>query len=105
MNRKSIGKKSVATALSGMALVAVLSSHAFDSQTAGSCVENNSPNNTTSVSLSGCQSFMAEAVSWFDWVGGKSRSHQFHFLDLLELLYSNDDDDGDTFQHSPTSSL
>ncbi len=29
-------------------------------------------------------------VSWFSWLAGKSASYQFHFLDLLELLYKHD---------------
>ncbi|GGW78808.1 hypothetical protein GCM10007391_09300 [Alteromonas halophila] len=33
-------------------------------------------------------------VSWYSWLAGKSVSYQFHFLDLLELLYSNDDKRG-----------
>ena len=32
----------------------------------------------------------SENVSWGNWVTGNSRSSQFHFLDLLELLHSND---------------
>jgi hypothetical protein len=35
-------------------------------------------------------------VSWKNWLTGKSRSNQFHFLDLLELLHghkSNTSDD------------
>ncbi len=27
-----------------------------------------------------------EQQSWFSWLQGKSRSAQFHFVDLLELL-------------------
>ncbi|QPG05430.1 hypothetical protein IT774_15230 [Salinimonas marina] len=26
------------------------------------------------------------SVNWHDWVAGHSRSYQFHFFDLLELL-------------------
>ncbi|WP_139326897.1 hypothetical protein [Shewanella sp. UCD-KL21] len=32
----------------------------------------------------------SDNVSWGSWVTGNSRSSQFHFLDLLELLHSND---------------
>ncbi|ARD24165.1 MULTISPECIES: hypothetical protein [Shewanella] len=32
----------------------------------------------------------SDNVSWGDWVTGKSRSSQFHFLDLLELLHNSD---------------
>ena len=105
MNRKSIGKKSIASALSGIALVAVLSSNALDNQVTGSCLKSANSSNETSLNITTCNSFMAEAVSWFDWVGGKSRSHQFHFLDLLELLYSSDDEERESFNHSPTSSI
>ena len=40
-----------------------------------------------------------EEVSWFSWIAGKSPSFQFHFLDLLELLHS--DDGGVDFSSSP----
>ena len=29
--------------------------------------------------------------SWFSWISGDSRSAQFHYLDLLELLTSSED--------------
>ncbi|WP_024611841.1 hypothetical protein [Pseudoalteromonas sp. TB64] len=29
--------------------------------------------------------------SWFSWITGDSRSAQFHYLDLLELLTSSED--------------
>lgn len=35
-------------------------------------------------------SLVAETVSWHDWFTGQSASVQFHFLDLLELLYQRD---------------
>lgn len=37
-----------------------------------------------------CTVQSGETVNWFDWIGGKSPSYQFHFLDLLELLYGDD---------------
>lgn len=36
-----------------------------------------------------CDSDVTE-VSWYSWLAGKSASYQFHFLDLLELLYKSD---------------
>lgn len=36
-----------------------------------------------------CALDQATQVSWLSWVSGKSLSYQFHFLDLLELLYGN----------------
>ncbi len=32
-----------------------------------------------------------EESSWFSWLTGDSRSAQFHYLDLLELLTNSDD--------------
>ncbi|MEM5507902.1 hypothetical protein WNY98_03370 [Pseudoalteromonas sp. AS71] len=32
-----------------------------------------------------------EESSWFSWLAGDSRSAQFHYLDLLELLSSSED--------------
>ncbi|WP_334031353.1 hypothetical protein [Alteromonas sp. P256] len=40
-----------------------------------------------------------EEVSWLSWVAGKSSSFQFHFLDLLELLHS--DNSHQDFSSSP----
>ena len=39
-------------------------------------------------------------VSWYSWLAGKSASYQFHFLDLLELLYSRDNRGGNLGTHS-----
>ena len=32
------------------------------------------------------QCIQGEQQSWFSWIRGESRSTQFHFVDLLELL-------------------
>ena len=45
---------------------------------------------TSSSAQLACSQNQKETVSWFDWIGGKSASYQFHFLDLLELLYDDD---------------
>lgn len=42
------------------------------------------------ISHSNCIAQTQDTISWFDWIGGKSPSYQFHFLDLLELLYGDD---------------
>lgn len=51
----------------------------------------------TSISIANqppvCDADVTE-VSWFSWLAGKSASYQFHFIDLLELLYSNDSRSG-----------
>ncbi len=40
-----------------------------------------------------CSALMMTEVSWLEWASGKSTSYQFHFFDLLELLYGNSDRD------------
>ncbi|SFC53062.1 hypothetical protein [Pseudoalteromonas denitrificans] len=44
----------------------------------------------TQVSISQCQ---ASNKSWFSWLTGNSRSAQFHYLDLLELLSNSENKD------------
>lgn len=50
---------------------------------------------TQTVSLpnptSTCSALLTPEVSWLEWVAGKSTSYQFHFFDLLELLYGRSD--------------
>lgn len=57
----------------------------------------------TSISMSDhtptCDDDVTE-VSWYSWFAGKSASYQFHFLDLLELLYSRDNRSGNLGTHS-----
>lgn len=43
------------------------------------CLYKNSAN-------SDAQCLLAEQQNWLSWIKGKSRSTQFHFVDLLELL-------------------
>jgi hypothetical protein len=33
-----------------------------------------------------CAADQSQGVSWSEWFTGRSRSYQFHFIDLLELL-------------------
>ena len=33
----------------------------------------------------------ANKITWTNWVKGESRSAQFHFIDLFELLFSSSD--------------
>lgn len=33
-----------------------------------------------------CAAAQSQGVSWSEWFTGRSRSYQFHFIDLLELL-------------------
>ena len=48
--------------------------------------------NTLNVSSSSAQCMKAEQeTGWFSWLTGDSRSAQFHYLDLLELLTSSEE--------------
>ncbi len=38
-----------------------------------------------------CSDEASKDVSWAAWLAGDSRSTQFHYLDLLELLFRNDE--------------
>lgn len=38
-----------------------------------------------------CGDDVSKNVSWAAWLAGDSRSTQFHYLDLLELLFRNDE--------------
>ena len=38
----------------------------------------------------GCRTSPSTDVSWTAWLTGDSRSNQFHYLDLLELLFRDD---------------
>ena len=100
MNRKSIGKLSIAAIASAVVVAFLLDTSAVESQLMEQCEQAQADYATST-----CQVAAAETVSWFDWIGGKSRGYQFHFLDLLELLYSDDSDSDDSFHSSPTSSL
>ena len=103
MNRKSFGKKSVVTLTSALAVAFMLNVKAFDADWFVDC---QSPSYTVQPAQSQiCEKAMIDSVSWFDWLGRKSRSYQFHFLDLLELLYSDDSEESDHFSASPTSAF
>ncbi len=39
-----------------------------------------------------CASEQSAEVSWSSWFSGAASSNQFHYLDLLELLYTGSDD-------------
>ncbi|WP_100642686.1 hypothetical protein [Alteromonas facilis] len=103
MNWKSLGKKSLFVATGVFALGVVLSANALKPHWQDSCdTEISQPLNAQSP----CALVANEKVNWFDWIGGKSRSYQFHFLDLLELLYSNDSESRDSMGSSaPTGSM
>ena len=48
--------------------------------------------NTTGLSSTANQCMQAEQeTGWFSWLTGDSRSAQFHYLDLLELLTSSEE--------------
>ena len=40
-----------------------------------------------------CAVQQSQGVSWTEWFTGRSSSYQFHFIDLLELLYRSGNSD------------
>ncbi|MDE3272782.1 hypothetical protein [Pseudoalteromonas sp. G4] len=59
--------------------------------TACNCPSQLQTNNSQYLPMGSCQARAANQ-SWFSWLSGKSRSSQFHYLDLLELLESGKKD-------------
>ncbi|WP_100658019.1 hypothetical protein [Alteromonas flava] len=102
MNWKSCSKKSFGVALGVFTLGFVLSASALKPRWQGNCEQQFAVDLQTQPT---CVTKTNESIGWFDWIGGKSRSYQFHFLDLLELLYSNDSEHNDRVGSGPTSSL
>ena len=47
-------------------------------------------NNNENAPINACLK-VEESSSWFSWLTGESRSAQFHYLDLLELLTSSEE--------------
>ena len=48
-----------------------------------------------------CQ-LAAEQVTWLNWLTGDSRSVQFHFFDLIELISSSSDSSKKRYQNEYT---
>ncbi len=48
-------------------------------------------NNSDQTIPRACKKDSSKDVSWRSWLVGDSRSTQFHYLDLLELLFRNDE--------------
>jgi len=48
-----------------------------------------------------CQ-LATEQVTWFSWLKGDSRSVQFHFFDLIELISSSNDNNKKHYQNEYT---
>ncbi|MBT0586101.1 hypothetical protein [Alteromonas oceanisediminis] len=102
MNRKSNGKVLLATA--GTALL-VLAMSAKPSNVQFSDNVNCQQGDVSEKHQTTCVQKLSEQVSWSDWLVGKSTNYQFHFLDLLELLYSDDSSSNDSFNRGPSSQL
>ncbi|MBU3020794.1 hypothetical protein [Aestuariibacter sp. A3R04] len=49
--------------------------------------------------MSHCSAAVVSEVSWLEWFSGKSPSYQFHFFDLLELLYGKPDSVSSIFKY------
>lgn len=89
-NIKSVGLLAVATLAVGMTAVNVKD----DTQTANSsaceCDSNAVYNSALPASHPSNRCAQpSDNVSWINWLTGNSRSSQFHFVDLLELLHGH----------------
>jgi hypothetical protein len=107
MNRISNSKKVISGLATLFALSLIVNTHANDIEWDTECT--GSPTFASSLTSSfkaqsDCDETEKETVSWFDWIGGKTPSYQFHFLDLLELLY-DDESYVDSNSQTPRSSI
>lgn len=90
-NQKKLSVLSVMVA-TGFVLIGATSAYAWqndNAKTVSECqalMQNSEHVDATSI----CQA-PEQSVTWGAWFSGKSRSTQFHFLDLFELLFSNSD--------------
>tara|TARA_R110002126_G_scaffold56536_5_gene150970 strand:- start:1002 stop:1379 length:378 start_codon:yes stop_codon:yes gene_type:complete len=83
-----------ATSASALLLSQVLMSTENNSANSKACVCNSGTNYNASLPSSHPTNRCAEQsndVSWGNWVTGNSRSSQFHFIDLLELIHGHKD--------------
>ncbi|UAA40891.1 hypothetical protein KIH87_18050 [Paraneptunicella aestuarii] len=53
-------------------------------------------NSSTTKEHKSCTKESSTDVSWHSWLVGDSRSKQFHYLDLLELLFRSDGRDSES---------
>jgi len=74
----------VAVACFGLATVFFISGNQTNSCETVTSVASNTHNNMSVQCIDNTQK-----VSWVKWILHKSKSNQFHFLDLLELLSRN----------------
>lgn len=74
----------VSVILAGIAVAGLMSWQVAANRPANDC--------TIKVSIPGERQVLqridcAASLNWVEWISGKSRSPQFHFLDLLELVF------------------
>lgn len=60
-----------------------------DAELASEQCQSNTFNSVTHTTV--CHTPIHEKRTWFSWLAGDSRSAQFHYLDLLELLSSSEE--------------
>lgn len=74
----------VSVILAGIALAGLMSWQVAANRPATDCtVKVSVPGERQTVQRIDC----ATSLNWIEWISGKSRSPQFHFLDLLELVF------------------
>ncbi|ABI70243.1 conserved hypothetical protein [Shewanella frigidimarina NCIMB 400] len=83
-----------ATSALALLLSQVLMATESNSANSKACVCNSTTNYNASLPSSHPTNRCAEQsndVSWGNWITGNSRSSQFHFIDLLELIHGHKD--------------
>ncbi|GIU45845.1 hypothetical protein [Shewanella colwelliana] len=89
---KSASILAVSAVVVGMTAVGVQNLTDTASNSACVCDGNNSYNSSLPASHPSNRCAQeSDNVSWTNWFAGKSRSNQFHFVDLLELLHGHQD--------------
>lgn len=68
-----------------------------------SCPSNYSNQYAYNRAIAQCRLDNASNKSWFAWLKGDSRSAQFHYLDLLELLSHSEQDTPPSAQFTSTN--
>ncbi|GGP68874.1 hypothetical protein [Shewanella saliphila] len=83
-----------ATSACALLLSQAMMAHEVESAQTKACVCDNTKGYNNSLPSSHPSNRCAEQsnnVSWGNWVTGNSRSSQFHFIDLLELIHGHKD--------------
>lgn len=94
------------TSFASVFTVAALSSqqaNQFDSSSACVCQDDTGYNTSLPASHPSNRCAVKDDLSWKSWLTGNNSSTQFHFVDLLELLYGHQEQPLDDMSPSNTN--